>query len=74
MLRQFDITTELYREYDFGGRTYRIDLPKTLFYREGGTTHRIEGSDGVVHCLPAPGNNGCVLRWVNKDASNPCEF
>lgn len=32
----------------------------------GRTTHRVTGSDGVVHCLPAPGNNGCVLRWKGR--------
>jgi hypothetical protein len=64
-----DLTPELWREYDFGGRVYRIDNPKTLYTRAGGTTHRVEGPDGVVHCLPAPGHLGCVLRWKQKDGS-----
>jgi hypothetical protein len=73
-LQVFDITTEKWREYDFGGRVYRIDNPKTLFIRPGGSTHRVLGDDGVVHCLPIPGSCGCVLRWANHDPANPCEF
>ncbi len=69
-----DITTEEYREYDFSGRVYKIDDPVKLFYRNGGTTHRIVDKDGVVHCLPAPGQFGCVLRWKNKDTSVPVNF
>jgi len=55
---------EDYREYDFGGRVYRIDNPKRVVV--GKTTHRVVGDDGVVHCVPAPGYNGCVLRWVGE--------
>jgi hypothetical protein len=69
-----DITTELYREYDFGGRVYRIDFPVTLYYREGGTTHRVVDGKGVAHCVPIPGAFGCVLRWQNKNKDNPVEF
>lgn len=59
-----DLTgTEKWREYDFGGRTYRIDNPVTLFFRKAGTTHRVVDSNGIVHCVPAPGHFGCVLRW-----------
>lgn len=73
-LKEFNLTTELYREYDFGGRVYRIDNPVKLFYRDGGITHRILDSENVVHCVPVPGEHGCVLRWKNKDSTNPCEF
>lgn len=73
-LKQFDITTEEWREYDFCGRVYRITNPKTLFYRPGGTTHRVVDSDGVAHCVPVPGEKGCVLRWKNKDTQNPVNF
>lgn len=74
-----DITTELWREYTFGpssdATVVRIDNPVKLFMRPGGTTHRILTVDGVVTCVPAPGEKGCVLRWLNKDAEkNPCEF
>jgi hypothetical protein len=61
-----DISSELWREYDFGGRVYRIESPKLLFTRPGGTTHRVVDADDVAHCVPAPGQNGCVLRWTGK--------
>lgn len=67
-----DISSELYREYDFGGRVYRIDSPKLLYV--GDTTHRVVDSENVVHCAPAPGNEGCVVRWKAKDTSNPVQF
>lgn len=68
------LTTEEWREYDFGGRVYRITKPKKLIYRQGGETHRVVGTDGVVHCVPAPGVNGCVLRWLSTDPEKPVEF
>jgi hypothetical protein len=64
-----DISTESWREYDFDGRVYRIDGPKTLYIGE--TTHRIVDAAGVTHCVPAPGQQGCVLRW---QASPPVSF
>ena len=69
-----DLTSELWREYDFGGRVYRIDKPKQLFMRPGGTTHRVVDISGIVHCCPAPGYMGCVLRWRSKDSSKPVAF
>jgi hypothetical protein len=62
-----NISNELWREYDFGGRVYRIEAPQKLFYREGGATHRVATADGVVHCVLAPGVDGCVLRWKQAD-------
>jgi hypothetical protein len=73
-MKEFDLSVELWREYDFGGRVYRIDLPKKLFIRDGGTTHRVLDSTGVVHCVPTVGQNGCVLRWQNIDPKNPVNF
>jgi hypothetical protein len=81
-----DLSKELWREYDFGGvavrafgrefrlggRRYRILLPRTLY--AGATTHRVVDSDGVVHCVPAPGRRGCVLRWRNTDPARPVNF
>lgn len=58
------LETELWREYDFGGRVYRINSPATLYM--GTTCHRVVDSDGIVHCVPAPGNHGCVVRWQSK--------
>ncbi len=67
-----DISHELYREYDFGGRVYKIDAPKELYV--GKTTHRIVDSEGVAHCVPAPGFHGCALRWKNPDGTPPVNF
>jgi hypothetical protein len=69
-----DITDELYREYEFVGRDvpYRIDNPKELFV--GTTTHRVIDSTGIVHCVPAPGFHGCVLRWVVRPGKAPVAF
>lgn len=55
---------EQWREYDFGGRVYRIDAPAKVEFRAGGETHRVTDDSGVVHCVPAPGHLGCVLRWA----------
>ena len=74
VLEERDITPELWREYDFGGRVYRIEKPVTLFYRVGGATHRVVDGLGVVHCVPAPGTNDCILRWLNKNTSQPVNF
>lgn len=68
------LTGELWREYDFGGRIYRIDHPQALYYREGGTTHRVVDSNGVTHCCPRPGLDGCVLRWKTVEPSSPVTF
>ncbi len=68
------LTDELWREYDFGGRAYRINDPQELYMREGGTTHRIVDNMGVVHCVPAPGHMGCVLRWCVRDGKPRVAF
>lgn len=57
-----DISSESWREYDFGGRVYRIENPRRLYV--GTTTHRVVDANGVTHCAPAPGFSGCVLRWM----------
>jgi hypothetical protein len=63
-LTKIDVAgAEEWREYDFAGRVYRIDKPASVEFRTGGETHRVTDADGVVHCIPAPGRNGCVLRW-----------
>lgn len=69
-----DISHELWREYDFCDRVYRINNPKELYYRPGGTTHRVTDGDGVSHCVPAPGFYGCVLRWKNPPDMAPVQF
>lgn len=67
-----DISRELWREYEFGGTIYRISNPVSLYV--GQTTHRIVDEDGIVHCVPSVGVNGCVLRWKNKDIKVPVNF
>lgn len=54
---------EDWREYDFDGRVYRIEKPVLVEFKKESTTHRVTDSNGVVHCVPAPGHKGCVLRW-----------
>lgn len=66
------ITDELWREYDFNGRVYRIDNPQELYV--GNTTHRIVDKEGVVHCIPAPGTGNCVLRWKVSEGQSPVRF
>jgi hypothetical protein len=73
-LEEKSLTCELWREYDFGGRAYRIDEPQKLYFRKDGTTHRVVDKEGVVHCVPVPGQLGCVLRWKSKDPNKPVNF
>jgi hypothetical protein len=54
---------EEWREYDFQGRVYRIEQPVLVQWRSDGITHRVTDAQGIVHCVPAPGHHGCVLRW-----------
>jgi len=72
-LRANSLETELYREYDIPGRRdpYRIDNPQTLYL--GGSTHRVLDKDGVIHCIPFPGN-GTVLRWKSRPEASPVAF
>lgn len=63
-LKKIDVKgIEEWREYDFNGRVYRINNPISVEFRDGSTTHRVTDSQGVVHCVPAPGQQDCVLRW-----------
>lgn len=73
-LKEYDISCEEYREYEFGGTIYKISNPKTLFYRDGGSTHRVVDMDNIVHCVPSVGVNGCILRWKTKNPNNPVNF
>jgi hypothetical protein len=56
-----NIKSEVWREYEFGGRVYRIENPQQLWL--GKTTHRVLDGEGITHCVPAPGCQGCVVRW-----------
>ena len=73
-LKEFDISKERWREYDWAGRIYRINAPRQLFLRPGGSTHRVVDDSGIVHCVPSVGVMGCVLRWENKDYNRPVNF
>lgn len=73
-LTKSDITVEAWREYDFGGRVYRIENPVDLYMRPGGTTHRVVDAQGIAHCVPAPGQLGCVLRWKSQPGLPPVKF
>lgn len=73
-LKKLDISAELWREYDWDGRIYRIDNPVTLYIRPGGTTHRVVDASGVAHCIPSVGEHGCVLRWKNRSGIEPVQF
>jgi hypothetical protein len=68
------LTDELWREYDFGGRVYRIEKPVSLYFRKGGSTHRVVDSNDIVHCVPAPGSAGTVLRWKTVNREDPVQF
>lgn len=69
-----DLTSELWREYDFPGRVYRIEEPVAFYFRPGGETHRVLDGEGIIHCVPAPGRHGCVLRWKNNPDSDPVQY
>lgn len=73
-MKEYDLTSELWREYDFTDSTYRINNPVKLFLYEDSTTHRVLDDKGIVHCLPAPGRNGCVVRWKSKDPLKSVSF
>ena len=66
--------TEAWREYDFNGRVYRIEEPVRVFYRDGGTTHRVVDTKGITHCVPAPGEKGCVVRWKALPGEPPVKY
>lgn len=73
-----DLSSEAWREYEFGPPgsrvTVRIEDPRSLYYRPGGTTHRVLDGKGVVHCVPVPGAFGCVLRWAVKSGNPHVSF
>lgn len=70
-----DLSDEEWREYELGGgRVYRIHDPKTLYTREGGSTHRVLDQYGVVHLVPGPGYRDCVIRWKVREGRDPVAF
>jgi hypothetical protein len=83
-LKEYDISHELWREYEFYAgvknsngevmRIYRINKPKKLYIRPNGITHRVVDEDGIAHCVPTVGFMGCVLRWQNPAGEKPVNF
>lgn len=73
-LKAHSLETERWREYDFHDRIYRIEDPAILYLRPGGTTHRVVDASGVVHLVPAPGFEGCVVRWKPRTETDPVQF
>lgn len=58
-----DISSELYREYEFENKIVRIDEPLRLHVSESGG-HRLFDSGGVSHYIPT----GWIhLHWQVKD-------
>jgi hypothetical protein len=75
-LKKYDLTSEHWREYEFGPIgdrvVYKINDPIALWI--GDTTHRVLDGDGIVHCVPVPGEKGCVLRWKVREGKEPVGF
>ncbi len=71
-----DLTSEEWREYQQAdGSVYRVWHPVALYRREGGTTHRVVDSEGVVHCVPCGSlHPNVIIRWKNWDSSNPVNW
>ena len=72
------LTEVLWREYEFDGTngrvTYRIEQPWAFYWAPGHSTHRVVDSEGVVHIVPAPGSEGCVVRYKKPENVKPVEF
>lgn len=67
-LEKYDIENEEYREYILPNKEiYKIVNPKFLYLRDGGSTHRIVDSSGVIHCIPFGKDASVVLRWKNRE-------
>lgn len=73
MLNKMNLNEE-WREYVMGNTVYRIDNPVTLYFRTGGSTHRVVDSSGIVHCLPGPGYHETAIRWKSNDPDTPVHF
>jgi len=69
-LKNGDLSDEIYREYVLPAGVYRIEDPKTLYWRSGGSTHRVVDSFGIVHCVPC----NCAIRWMPRDRTKPVAF
>ena len=57
-----DISSEEYREYDFGAKVIRLDAPVALNVSDSGG-HRVFTEDGMSHYIPA---GWLHLSWKTK--------
>lgn len=70
-----DISEELYREVVLPtGDVYRIDNPKTLVTRIGGSTHRVVDAQGITHCYADPSVGMSVIRWKARPGTATVRF
>ena len=78
LIGPLDLTSEAYREYVQAANpheAYRINNPVALYRREGGTTHRVVDESGLVHCVPCGAlHPNTIIRWRNKDITNPVNW
>ena len=73
-IKRYDLEGYLWREYDFNDRVYRITRPVAFYWKPGAVTHRVLDDHGVVHIVPAPGFQGCVLRYEKEAGYEPVVF
>ena len=61
-----DISSELFREYEFSDKTIRIDNPVALNVNFTSGGHRIFDAQGDSHYIPGGWKH---LKWRSKDDS-----
>lgn len=67
-LKLGDLSHEEVRVYEvYGAGEYRIENPVGLYYREGGTTHRVVDAEGICHCIPFPNEGKTAIRWKYRN-------
>lgn len=64
-----DLLNEVWREYEFGPLGARIIylITEPLELARLGDFHAVLDKQGVVHVLPVPGVDGCVIRIRPKN-------
>lgn len=69
-MKEFDISSEVWREYEYEDEyTFRIN-PETLFISDSGS-HRVLDIDGVVHYIRGDWRQ---LRWYPGNSQKPVLF
>jgi|GEM_PF-3137536 len=69
-----DISDEEYRVVITNDLVHRIDNPKTLVLRKGGSTHRVIDQQGLVHCYAAPETGKSILQWKARPGKQDVIF